>query len=80
MQEIVSSGWLEESRMLTMRRRKLKQKLQVCGICQPRMFGFNPGEMLESPRRILGKEVEDGRGVCVFVHFGEGASSICMIL
>lgn len=70
MQEIVSSGWLEESRMLTMRRLKLKQKLRVCGICQPRMFGFNPEEMLESPRRILGKEVEDGRCVCICTLLG----------
>jgi len=66
-QEIVSSEWLEEYRMLTSKRLKLKQKLWVCGILPAKVFGLSPAEMIENPRRLLGKELKDGRYVCMCV-------------
>lgn len=70
MQEIVSSEWLEECRMSSSKRQKLKQKLWVCRTVSTKVFGLNPAEMIENPRRLLVKELKK-KGVCV--HFWERA-------
>ena len=32
-----------------------------------KVFGLDPAEMSENPRRLFGKELKDERGVCVCV-------------
>lgn len=53
--------------MLSSKRQNLKQKLWVCRTLSAKVFGLNPAEMIENPRRLLGKELKDERGVCVGV-------------
>lgn len=78
-QEMVSSEWLGEAEVKT-------DAVWVCRILPAKVFGLNPAEMIENPTGLLGKELKEGKCmcvcafVCVFVHFWERPSNICMIL